>query len=110
MPTRKTTRYGHGRRRGGSKLSNWASKALGVAKKYKIGSRAGTYAYGRWGKPLLDKKLAGRPNAKKMVDAGVKAALSHLRQKGYGTRMAGNGTRRTGNGTRMSGMGRRMKY
>ena len=104
MPARKTTRHGRGRRRGGSKLSAWANKALGVAKKYKIGSRVGAYAYGRWGKPLLDKKLAGRPNAKKLVDKGVKAALAHLKQKGYGTR-------RTGNGTRMSGMGsRRMKY
>ena len=112
MPKKRSTvKKGLRRRRGGS-FVEWAKKAMDLAKKYKVVSKASTYIYGKYGKSMLNKSLAKYPNVRIAADYGVEAGLARLRQSGYGTRRTGMGTRRTGNGTRRTGGSNsdRMKY
>ena len=96
MP-RKHTKH---KRRGGS-IKSWAMKAHNFIKSKRGYSQGLSYAHNRFAKPMIASRL-GKSQAA-LVNAGIQAGLSKLRQSGYGLRRSGNGLRR-------SGMGKRMKY
>ena len=87
-------------RRGGS-IKSWAMKAHNFIKSKNGYSNGLSYAHNRWTKPMISSRLSSTNAA--IVNQGIKAGLSKLRQSGYGLRRSGMGLRR-------SGMGKRMKY
>ena len=104
MPRKHTKRKS---RRGGS-IKSWALKAHNFIKSKNGYSQGLSYANNRWVKPLITSRLSSANAA--IVNQGIAAGLSKLRQSGYGLRRSGNGLRRSGNGLRRSGMGKRMRY
>ena len=87
-------------RRGGS-IKSWAMKAHNFIKSKNGYSNGLSYAHNRWTKPMISSRLSSTNAA--IVNQGIEAGLSNLRQSGYGLRRSGNGLRRCG-------MGKRMKY
>jgi hypothetical protein len=112
MPRKKRTTRKTSRR--GGALKDWTKKAHNYIRSRNGYSKGLSYAYNRFGRPMVDKKF-GQHSA--LVNSGVNIALGKLKQAGYGLRRTGhglrrtgNGLRRTGNGLRRTGNGTRMKY
>jgi hypothetical protein len=80
---------------------SWAKKAHTFIKNRNGYSKGLSFAHERWGKPILEKTY-GKTQAA-MINVGIKAGLTKLRQSGYGLKRTGMGLKRTG-------MGRRLKY
>ena len=99
MPKRKQSRTKRKTRRRGAGIRDWIRKAHTFVKSKRGYSRAASYAYNKYGKPMVGNKLS-KSNAA-LVNKGVAAGLSKLRQSGYGLRRAGMGLRLSGNGRRM---------
>jgi len=87
--------------RRGAGIRDWAMKAHNFIKSKNGYSKGLSYAHTRWGKNMIGQRLS-KSNAA-LVNQGIQAGLSKLRQSGYGLRRSGNGLRR-------SGMGNRLKY
>jgi hypothetical protein len=99
MPRKHTKHKTHRRR--GRGIMDWAKRAHQTMRKHKGYSTGLSYAYNKFGKNAVAQRLS-KSNAA-LVNSGIKAGLSKLRQSGYGLSRAGNGLRR-------SGMGSRLKY
>ena len=104
MPRKYTKRKS---RRGGS-IKNWAMKAHDFIKSKNGYSQGLSYAHNRFTKPMITSRLSSANAA--IVNQGIQAGLSKLRQSGYGLRRSGGSLRRSGMGLKRSGMGRRLKY
>jgi len=87
--------------RRGAGIRDWAMKAHNFIKSKNGYSKGLSYAHNRFTKPMLTKRLSSTNAA--LVNQGIQAGLSKLRQSGYGLRRSGIGLRR-------SGMGNRLKY
>ena len=105
MPAKRRTTMKK-RRRGGS-LGEWAKRAHAAIRSRNGYSRGLSYAYNKWGKPMLDSK-AGQHSA--IIDKGIQYGLDQLKQRGYGLKRSGSGLMRVGRGLRRVGRGRRMVY
>ena len=105
MPPRRRTTMKK-RCRGGS-LVDWAKKAHSAIKIKNGYSRGLSYAYNKWGKPMLESKV-GTHSA--IIDKGIQYGLDQWKQRGYGLKRTGSGLMRVGRGLRRVGQGRRMMY
>jgi hypothetical protein len=96
MPVKRKTKKAKSRR--GAGIATWAKNAHGLMRKHNAYSKGLSYAYNKYGKPMVARRL---PKNSAIVDRGVKMALTKLKQAGYGLRRSGNGLRRSGSGTRL---------
>jgi hypothetical protein len=96
MPVKRRTRTTKKRSRRGAGIADWAKKAHGFMRSKNLYSKGLSYAYNKFGKPFVSKKLGKHSD---MVNKGVEIALNKLRQSGYGLRRTGMGLRLAGGST-----------